>query len=312
MIGTEILKILYANDYQVVIFTRAKNKPEDGPRIIYSQWDWKKKIIDGDLLRSCDYIIHLAGANIAGRRWTRWYKKKIYDSRVKSAQLIIDTLNAGPSKTRAIIGASASGYYGEDGNILSSFSENSRPNNSFLGKLCNDLEKTLQQPTKNNIRTCIVRTGMVLSRRGGIFPRLRNQFWRNIIMVPGSGHQRVSWIHLNDLARFYAFCIQNEKMRGPINASTNDVVSMYGLMLRIEWAVGKNCLFLNIPSYMVRIALGGIASELLKSTTMNNTLIAHSGFTFRFKEIEECVFDLTRSYLSKIRNFDMTTGKIIK
>ncbi|MBS1929443.1 MAG: TIGR01777 family oxidoreductase [Ferruginibacter sp.] len=295
LIGTALVKMLREAGYKVIIFTRKKNKISEDPGVFYSHWDWKKKILDGPLLRSCDYIIHLAGAGIMARRWTWIYKKEIRNSRVLSAKLIIDTLNEGPSQTRAIIGASAIGYYGKDSGSVTGFLETDRPADDFLGEVCQAWENQLTNFQKNKVRTCLIRTGIVMSREGGLFFKLKKLFRYNLVPIPGTGCQILSWIHIYDLCKLYIYCMQNEKISGPVNACGSEPATLYQLMSVMNRRLKKFALFYHIPPFMVRIAKGKIANEILKSATVNNDFIRNSGFRFRFNKADDCIYNLIAS-----------------
>lgn len=310
LVGKELVKLLQQFGYQIVIFTRRKNQNVINPGITYSQWNWKNKKIDGELLRSCDFIIHLAGAGIMAKRWTFFYKRAIRNSRVRGTQLIVDTLNAGPAKTRVLIGASAVGYYGATKNILFSFKETSSHSSDFLGKVCYDWENALFAPKNSNIRTCAIRTGIVFSRTGGIFPQLKKLFHFKLVPIPGPGTQQFSWIHVADLCRVYLLCMQNEKLSGPVNACSNITSSLNEIMLRLEKLLMKNCIFLNIPPFMVRIAMGEAANEILKSTSASNSLIRYHGFVPKFISIEDCLRDLVYPSRLKVGIFKMPARKM--
>lgn len=293
LVGTALVKLLRETGYQVIVFTRSKNKKGTDPGIQYSYWNWKKKIIDGDLLRSCDYVIHLAGAGVMAHRWTWAYRKEIRNSRVVRGSLIVETLKAAPAKTRVLLGASAIGYYGADINIKTQFIETTPPAKDFLGTVCHDWEQSLQ-PAAENIRTCFIRTGIVMSRNGGIFPRLRKLFRFLWVPIPGSGFQKISWIHITDLCRLYIYCMQNDQVEGPVNACAPQPILLYQLMELMNKCLKKYCIFFHIPPFMVRMVKGRRAGEILKSTTVNCERIIHYGFRFKYNNFDHCLIDLTR------------------
>ena len=310
LIGETLIKMLHDFRYQIIIFTRSKNRISDHPDVTYSHWDWENKIIDGNLLRSCDNIIHLAGAGVMDHRWTKKYKKEIRDSRVLSSQFLIDTLNAGPIKTRALIGASAIGYYGPDKDLRNQFMENDPHAKDFLGELCYEWEQTLLQPKREYIRTCLVRTGIVLSRDGGAFPELKKLFKYKLVPIPGSGNQRLSWIHIADLCRLYIHLMHNPEIKGPVNAVANLPLTLYEFMLRLGKKLKKKYMLINVPGFILKIIKGEGASEILKSTTVSNFLSRELGFVFKFGFIDDCLYDLTKANRLQVGYFNMPASEM--
>ncbi len=118
LIGTKLTHHLIESNYEVIILSRDKNKSSANPKITYSFWDSKKQMIDAEVIEKADYIIHLAGAGVMDKKWTREYKKEIIESRTKSSELLIKTLKENTHHVKAFISASAIGWYGEDGHPL--------------------------------------------------------------------------------------------------------------------------------------------------------------------------------------------------
>jgi len=308
-IGSDFVNYFLMMGYQIVVFTRSEDKVSNNPKLTYSYWDWERKIINGNLLRDCDYIFHLAGANIATKRWTRKYRKEIYNSRVKSAQFIIDTLNEGPVRTKVIIGASAVGYYGDDLRPDRGCTEEDPHATDFLGTLCYNLEQTLMQPMKHNIRVCTVRTGMVLSNHSGPFQEVKKLFQRNWVPIPGFGYQRVSWIHIEDLRRMYLFLIENESLSGPFNAVAPIPVTIFDLIYYSGQQLKAKFSMFCVPGFLIYLVKGRRACLVMNSYTVSANYIRKKGFHFRYRFLSDCYPGLVEGHQSKVGNPDVSSGK---
>src|SRR5580693_9427265 len=114
LIGTKLTHHLIESDYEVIILSRKKNKSSDNPKIIYSFWDSKKEVIDAQVLKKADHIVHLAGAGVMDKKWTAEYKREIIESRTKSSELLIKTLKEIAHHVKTFVSASAIGWYGGD------------------------------------------------------------------------------------------------------------------------------------------------------------------------------------------------------
>ena len=169
MIGTALAHALLERNYNVIILSRQKDESDGEQRgLSYAQWDASSQMIDENAIREADYIIHLAGAGIADKRWTKKRKKEIRDSRLKSSELIVKSLREVPNKVRAVISASAIGWYGADPVIPNPkpFRENDPPDAGFLGETCQAWEAAIQPVTNMEKRLVTLRTAIVIDRKG--------------------------------------------------------------------------------------------------------------------------------------------------
>ena len=171
-IGKRLSYFLTKKDYKVIIFTR--NIPKKSPasnNISYAKWDVETGLIDEEAIQQADYIINLAGASVAEKSWTEERKDQIIESRTHAAELLVKTLAKVPNKVKAVISSSASGYYGPD-NLLSlndGFTEDDPAATDFLGDVCKQWEESIEPVTELGKRLVILRTGIVLSKKGGAY-----------------------------------------------------------------------------------------------------------------------------------------------
>src|SRR5258708_33984710 len=215
MIGAQLTEMLLAKNYSVAHLGRKKKG--NVPSFV---WDVSNGVIDKDALQQTDTIIHLAGANVASSRWTEGRKKEILESRVKSTALLFQTLKNNRHTIQTFISASAIGYYGfgEENKI---FTEEDNPGNDFLAQVTRQWEEAADRFATLGIRTVKIRTGIVLSKKGGALEKMVKPIKFGIGSPLGSGKQFISWIHIDDLCGIFLKAIEDEKMSGTYNATVN-------------------------------------------------------------------------------------------
>ncbi|MGZ5191057.1 MAG: TIGR01777 family oxidoreductase [Flavisolibacter sp.] len=296
MIGTALTKALVAKNYQVIILTRnvKKSKSQD-KNISYAEWDPQQQIIDKDAIQKADCVIHLAGANVSGGRWTKRRKKEIIDSRVQSGQLIVKALKEFPHHVKTVISSSAIGYYGPDSTSTSKpFIETDSPVNDFLSTVVQKWEQAIQ-PAQNHVkRMVILRTGIVLSREGGAYNEFVKPLKFRVASILGNGKQIVSWIHIDDLVRLYIEVLGNEKWNGIYNAVTPKPVSNKEMIQAIAKNSGKSYITMTVPEFVLKIVVGEMSVEVLKSTTVSSSKLTEAGFHFLYPDINSAAKELKK------------------
>jgi uncharacterized protein (TIGR01777 family) len=289
MIGKALTKALLDKGYQVTILTRKKPGSSSDPGISYAEWDIKNQHIETDAIAKADHIIHLAGANVGEKRWSNKRKQEIIDSRVKSADLLIKTMKEIPNQVKTVVSASGIGWYGPDPFILNPhpFKEDAPPHNDFLGQTCLQWEKCLEPAAQLGKRVVSLRTGIVVSDEGGAMEEFKKPLRFGMATILGSGKQVVSWIAIQDLVRIYIKAIEDPQLSGPYNAVAPYPVSNKQLVLALAKMVkGKFFVPVHIPIFVLKLVLGEMSIEVLKSATVNCDKIMQSGFTFQFPSIE--------------------------
>lgn len=295
MIGNALTQELIKREHKVIILTRNVKGRKTTAGVSYAEWNVEKQQIDKKAIEVADIIIHLAGANVAGIRWTQKRKKEIEESRTLSGELIVNSLNQISNKVKLVISSSAIGYYGPDQVIPNPhpFVETDPPHNDFLASTCYKWEQAIL-PVKNlGIRTVVFRTGIVLSSEGGAYTEFVNPVKFGVAAVLGNGRQVVSWIHIDDVVRLYLEAISNENLNGIYNAVSPHPVNNKSLMLAIARSKRKFFIPAPVPAIALKIALGEMSIEVLKSTTVSSKKIEDTGFTFLFPTIETAVENLS-------------------
>ncbi len=296
LIGSRLANHLIERGYDVIILTRRKNQLPEKSKISYSYWNVEKQILDKDVVRAADYIIHLAGAGVMDHKWTNDYKKKILESRTKSAELIIDCLKENEHQLKTFVSASAIGYYGADGKILErkdGFIESDLPPKDFLGETCLLWEASVEPVTSLGIRLVKLRTGIVLSKNGGALKEFKKPLRFGIAPVFGNGKQIISWIHIDDLCRMYCEAMENKYLHGSYNAAAPSPVSQKELILVLANRM-RNKFFtpVHVPAFILKFVLGKRSIEILKSATVSDRKIKTTGFTFLYPSIESAINEL--------------------
>ncbi len=280
LIGRELTPLLLRKGYEVRFLSRYDLQYK---HVQVYRWNVSERYIDPEALQGVDYIIHLAGANIAEKRWTRKRKDEIFKSRVEGARLLLDKVLTYKTGLKAFISSSAIGYYGtytsED-----IFTEDYPAGEDFLARVADEWEDAAWEFYKNGIRVGIVRTGVVLAPDGGLVKKLYPLAKLGLLSPLGSGKQYVPWIHIRDIARIYLFLIESEVSDvfngvAPEHATFEQLVKT---MLRI---MGKKSIMPNIPEFAVKLMFGEMSSIMLYGSRVSSQKLLNAGFQFMYPDL---------------------------
>ena len=232
-----------------------------------------------------DVIINLAGASIF-TRWTATQKKLIYESRILTTKHLADALTGG--KTRALLSASAVGYYGFHGDEI--LDETEAPGSDFLAQVCRDWEAAALQ-AEGKTRVVLCRFGIVMGEGGALVPMARAAkfFMGNHL---GSGKQWFSWIHLLDLARVFEFLLE-ENISG-VNCTSPYPLQNRELYRTLRETVGRPALVPPVPGFAIRLLLGEFGSVLLKGQRVVPEKLGRAGFLFSYPTMQEALVDILK------------------
>jgi uncharacterized protein (TIGR01777 family) len=287
LIGTALKDLLTEKGYRVELLSR------HAPNTFH--WDPATGSIDAEAIRQADYIVHLAGANVADRRWTAKQKRLIEESRTRSCALLVHALRSTPNNVRAVISSSAIGWYGPDPVIPNPrpFEETDPPDDDFLGDICRKWEEAIVPVRELGKRLVIIRTGIVLSGKGGAFREFLKPVRLGVAAILGSGRQNIPWIHIDDICRLYLHAIENGNCAGVYNGVAPQPADNRTLMTNLAKRLkGRYFVPVYIPSFFLKIALGEMSVEVLKSTTVSSERVRDSGFQFRYPSIDSAFDDL--------------------
>jgi uncharacterized protein (TIGR01777 family) len=300
-IGRALTKHLTDKGFEVIILTRKQNQISENRLLSIANWNIDEQKIDSGAIIKADYIIHLAGAGVMEKRWSEKYKKEIVESRTKSSELLIKGLQENENHVKAIISASAIGWYGRDAKPLvhkDGFIETDAADKNFLGETCRLWEESIESVTKLNKRLVKLRTGIVLSNDGGAFAEFKRSLRFGIAAILGNGKQMISWIHIDDLCRMYTYTIENEDISGSYNAVAPDPVNNTNLILKLAKRLrGYFYIPVHVPQFILKLFLGERSIEILKSATVSNEKIKEKGFTFLYPSIDAALKELVNTKL---------------
>ena len=285
-IGKQLTSLLLKNDFSVSILSRTQR--QNSNEINYYKWDVSKKYIDEEALLNADYIINLAGENIAEKRWTTNRKNEIIDSRVQSIQLIYDVLKKNNKSLEAFISASGIGIYGAI-NGKEICKEDTTPENDFLGSTCQKWETATDIFSSLNIRTVKIRTGLVLGKNDGFLKKISPLFKLGIGSALGSGKQYMPWIHIDDLCAIYLESIINKNIIGSYNAAINDNTNNTLFSKSLAKVYGFSIWLPNIPSFLIKLILGEMSLIVLTGRRVSSEKIEKLGFQFQFKNLQNAL-----------------------
>jgi uncharacterized protein len=292
LLGTALRQVLLEKGYQVIVLTRKLPADTDpSSPLQYALWNVEEQTIDTTAIARADMIIHLAGENLGGRRWTLKQKKKIVDSRVCSSRLLVDILASVSNKIKTVVSVSGIGWYGEDRSAGGhhSFVETDPPANDFLGNVCKQWEESITPVTKQGIRLVKFRIGVVLSNKGGALKEFLKPLKWGIAAILGNGKQVISWIHIDDVVSLFVAALKNEKMNGVYNAVAPSPVSNRDLVIKLAKSRKKFFIPVRVPAFILKWVVGEMSKEVLKSTTVSCSKITDTGFQFRFPSIEQAL-----------------------
>ncbi|UQD56320.1 TIGR01777 family oxidoreductase [Flavobacterium sp. K5-23] len=283
-VGRNLTDLLINNGYSVSILSRRKrNNTTD---IYYYTWDVEKQTIEEEAVLKADYIVHLAGENIAGERWSEKRKKAIIASRELSAALIHSVLKQNNKKLDAFVSASAIGIYGAfNGEEICT--EDTPVANDFLGTACQKWEASANTIESLGIRTVKIRTGLVLGKNDGFLNKLTPIFKLKLGSALGSGKQYMPWVYVDDLCRIYLEAIKNTNMSGAYNAAINDGTTNAIFSKALAKVYGYSIWLPNVPSFLLKIVLGEMSKLVLSGRRVSSDKLNKLGFQFYFNNLQD-------------------------
>lgn len=286
LIGTPLCAKLERSGATVIRAVR--RPPRDADREMY--WNPATGEIDAAKLDGVDAVVHLAGENIAGRRWTADFKRRIRDSRVQGTRLIADASARAARKPRTFLCGSAIGYYGNRGDEL--LTETAAAGDDFLAEVCREWEASAEAARQAGMRVVYARTGVVLSPEGGALAKMLLPFKLGAGGRLGDGRQYMSWIALDDEVAALSFVLGHSGVAGPVNlvapqpATNAEFTRTLGRVLRRPTV-------LPMPAFAARLLVGEMADALLLSSTrVVPAALTAAGFEFRTPTLEPALRSL--------------------
>lgn len=291
LIGKALCRLLLENGHEVYVLTRQTTRCDPEHLIQYVEWNPNEGILHPELLKDADAVIHLAGESVADGRWTRKKRISILDSRTLLPHLLFQEFKKFDSFPDLFITASGTGYYGSNSHSGLSKEEHP-PGDGFLSKICVQWEKTADEFKRSGSRTVKIRTGVVLSSKGGALEKMMVPVQSGVGAALGSGHQIVPWIHIDDLCRIYLHALENNNISGAFNAVSPGQTTNWIFMSTLTKTLKKRFIPVRVPSFILYLIYGKKASILLKGGKISSEKIMKSGFQFKYPDLTTCLEEL--------------------
>jgi uncharacterized protein (TIGR01777 family) len=286
LIGSFLKNKLIEEGYSVNILSRRKSK--DSQTFL---WNNDEEYIDLAAFKGVSGIINLTGANIAEGRWTEKRKEILYNSRILSTRLLFETIKKNKVALDFFINSSATGYYGtkKSTKILK---EDNVSGADFLAKICLDWETEALRFNELNIRTIIIRTGIVLTKNKGAFEKIKIPIKFGILPIFSNGKQVFSWIHIDDLIAVFMNSITNKNYIGPYNAVAPINNTYLEFNRKIAEVLDKKVIAIKIPTFMLRLIFGELTETLTNGNQIAVEKLSNNGFNFKFKDLNSALSNL--------------------
>ena len=284
-VGSHLLNVISSNSSEIWRLVRSRAA---GERLIF--WDPQGGRVDNpDLLEGFDAVVHLSGENIIGR-WTEKKKDSIRQSRVLSTRYLVNLFSGLRNPPKTFICASATGYYGDRGRER--LTERSAVGSGFLPDTCREWENEANKASDFGVRVINLRTGTVLSRRGGMLSSLLLPFKMGLGGVVGSGEQYLSWISIEDLSRIIVYLLEHEEVRGPVNAVSPNPVTNREFTATLARILRRPAWF-AVPAFAVRLFFGemGRCTILAGSMVFPEKLLS-CGYEFLHEDLGSALEDI--------------------
>lgn len=279
-IGEALLPALTHAGHRIVLLSR-QERPCDGR---YRSVGALREIADDEAI---DAVINLAGASMAGRRWTARYKRELVDSRLETTRELLALLERLQRKPKVLLSASAVGYYGHHGNEV--LAEDGSVTPGFAQALCADWEGVASQAGKLGLRVCLMRLGVVLDAGGGAFEQMYLPFRLGLGNYIGAGDQWLSWIHREDAVAAMLFLLETPVLSGPFNLTAPEAVTSRGFC-EVVCGQTRTLLTLPMPATVMRLMVGEMADELLiRGQRVVPQALLRAGFEFTYPRLEQAV-----------------------
>jgi uncharacterized protein len=290
LIGTNISKALISRGDEVYIFTRnIGNLKSIIPNAEYIEWNYTRPDSWAEHLNNKDAVIHLAGANISGKRWTRDYKEIILKSREISTKNLAEVIVSSHAKPGVFICASGVSYYGDSGN--KPLTEEIEPGKDFLANVCKIWEAEAMKVENAGVRRISIRTGIVLTPEEGALKKMLLPYKFFAGGPLGNGRQWFPWIHLDDIVNIYIYTLDNAAIRGAINADSPNPVTMNEFAKTLGEVIHRPSL-IKVPKLALTLAAGEVADSITASLKVIPKKLLEHDYKFKFENLRNSLADL--------------------
>lgn len=291
LIGQALSKALVKEGYHVWVLSRSPGKEMMPPEVMVERWDAKTAQGWGHLVGQADAVINLAGTNIGAKPWTNERKRSILESRVDAGRAIVEAVRSSERRPAVVLQIAGIGYYGSTGD--QELDENAPAGLGFQSEVVQAWEDAIRPVAELGPRLAIMRTGVVLTSKGGVLAPfvLQNRLFAGGPL--GSGKQWISWIHIQDLVQVFQFLLACEDARGVFNVTAPDPATnaVFGgtvsrVMHRPFWA--------PVPPFALKLVLGEMSELVLEGQRVVPRRLLEMGFQFQFNTLQKAIEDLLK------------------
>ena len=286
LIGRALCRALLAEGHTLTVFSR---HPETVPAKCGAGVQALASLDEWTADRYFDAVINLAGEPIVDAAWTERRKQVLRDSRIALTRQLVARIAQAEQRPAVLLSGSAVGYYGGRGDR--ELVETSGPGDDFPAQLCMDWEAAALEAENLGVRVCLLRTGLILSKDGGLLARMLPPFRLGLGARLGDGKQWMSWIHIDDYVSMILRLLHEQDMRGPFNMTAPNPVTNAEFTRSLASALHRPALFVA-PGFILKAAMGERASLLLEGQRVLPKKIEASGGSFAFKRLESALQDI--------------------
>jgi uncharacterized protein len=284
LVGRALVRSLLADGHAVTKLVRGGSQEFRAPGTSAVRWDPARGEIEAAALEGHDAAVHLAGEPVSEGRWNEEKKRRIRDSRVQGTGLLAEALSSLAAKPRALIAASATGFYGDRGAEM--LDEGSAPGGDFLSRVCQEWEGAARPAEAAGIRLAHLRIGVVLSGEGGALPKMLTPFRLGLGGRIGGGGQYMSWVALEDVVSVIRRAVVDETMSGPYNVVAPAPVTNEEFTRTLGRVLNRPTVF-AAPAFALRLVYGEMADALLLSgARVYPRRLAEAGYEFARPDLE--------------------------
>jgi hypothetical protein len=289
-IGSSLICDLIKDGHELVLLTRdaVRARQRFGDAAVCELWDGQRAGEWSSHLDGADAVVNLAGTSIAGRRWNARHKAAIRDSRILATRAIVESMRRAANRPSLLINASAVGYYGNvpDGTV----DESAPASPDFLGRVCLEWETEAMKAEELGVKVARIRMGIVLGVGGGALEKMVLPFRLFVGGPLGSGSQWFPWVHRDDVVGVIRFVL-SRGIGGPFNVTAPNPVTMNEFCRALGRALYRPC-WLSVPAFVLRLAVGEMAGNLLGGQRAIPSRLLHQGYAFKYRELEAALRDL--------------------
>lgn len=287
LVGSKLTALLKEEGHEVWHLSRNRKSSLADKTIL---WDVKSGELAVQEMEGADYIIHLAGAGLADKHWSKEYKQLIASSRIQSTKLLYNTLKKLKRLPKGVVSASAVGYYGlsTTDNI---YGEDDPPGGDFLATTCVEWEKEVDRISTLGLKTSKIRIGLVLSKEGGALKEIAKPVKIGFGAPLGSGNQFMPWVHIEDLCRIFMHCMDNS-LSDTFNGVAPEHINNRDFTKKVGQTLKRPLWLPNVPAFVLKLILGERAQLVLEGSRVSSQKIEKSGYQFRYRSLQEALHNI--------------------